>query len=168
MRCVKLREMEGDMGICSFPTWFSGQSGLWVPESIFCTWGCDKVLSLERKGKGERAVWFTRGGGRGRKGSCSKGSIAELEMRFGIWIGKRGGRGEDLQPVCLLPWTEWLLNIQGMPAGARGWEIQQTDGGELGREGVHGLLELGQVGWSSCLLQSRGWECRIWLQGEEA
>lgn len=43
-------------------------------------------------------------------------------MRLGIWIGKTGGRGEDLQPVYLLPWTEWLLNIQGMPAGARGWE----------------------------------------------
>lgn len=40
---------------------------------------------------------------RERKGSCNRWIVAELVIRLGDWILKKGRRDEDLQLACLLP-----------------------------------------------------------------
>ena len=81
-----------------------------------------------------------------RKGSSSRCSVSELEMRLEDCIGKRGGRDKDLQLGCLLPQTEWPLGSQGILLELWPGIKQHMDGEKFGREDVHDLLELGQVG----------------------
>lgn len=56
-----------------------------------------------------------------------KSSATELRMRPVDWTCRNGGRGEDLQLAFfllqlayMLPWSEWPLGSQGVPAEAGG------------------------------------------------
>lgn len=47
--------------------------------------------------------------GEGKKEDCSKSSVAELRMRLGNWLWRKGRSFEGLQLAYLSPWPIQLM-----------------------------------------------------------
>ncbi len=106
--------MEGEVKICNYHSTFTSISGLWVPRNSWLMWGLGiKQWMREDSLKGNICV-ITGKGRQGKRGSCSRRSATELEIRRGDWFWRNRGTGE-FQLTYLLCWMEWAGGLLSVP-----------------------------------------------------